>query len=156
MPTGEELRLQRPAIRAAFEIDTDAERQRRARAPSGRSLHKLMRRRSTIAFLMTLALLTLMIALVAYPAGFAIWLSMLGYSRISWRNLSDVDRSASARTMHFQPSRSRDHQVLSNHQELARRLQTHASSVLHYESGKEQGGDRYEERNQTYIGCARA
>src|ERR1044071_2753088 len=41
------------------------------------SLRKLMRRKSTIAFLMTLPLLTLMIALVAYPTGFAIWLSML-------------------------------------------------------------------------------
>jgi multiple sugar transport system permease protein len=52
--------------------------QQRAREPSGRgSLHKLMRRRSTIAFLMTLPLLTLTIVLVAYPAGFAIWLSML-------------------------------------------------------------------------------
>lgn len=41
------------------------------------SLHKLMRRRSTIAFLLTLPLLTLIVALVAYPAGFAIYLSML-------------------------------------------------------------------------------
>jgi multiple sugar transport system permease protein len=78
MRTGKELRLQRPAIRAAFEIDTDAERQRQTTGPIGRgSLHKLMRRRSTIAFLMTLPLLTLTIAFVAYPAGFAIWLSML-------------------------------------------------------------------------------
>ena len=36
-----------------------------------------MRRKSTLAFLMTLPLLTLMIVLVAYPAGFAIWISML-------------------------------------------------------------------------------
>ena len=41
------------------------------------SLHRLMRRRSTIAFLMTLPLLTLIAVLVAYPAGFAIYLSML-------------------------------------------------------------------------------
>ena len=62
-----------------IDLSADAHlRQRRATGPSGRgSLHKLMRRRSTIAFLMTLPLLTLMIALVAYPAGFAIWLSML-------------------------------------------------------------------------------
>ena len=53
-------------------------RQRRAAGPSGRgSLNKLMRRKSTLAFLMTLPLLTLMIVLVAYPTGFAIWLSML-------------------------------------------------------------------------------
>ena len=53
-------------------------RQRRARGPSGRgSLHKLMRRKSTIAFLMTLPLFTLIIVLVAYPAGYAIHLSTL-------------------------------------------------------------------------------
>ena len=40
-------------------------------------LHRLMRRRSTIAFLMTLPLITLIIVLVAYPAGYAIYLSML-------------------------------------------------------------------------------
>jgi multiple sugar transport system permease protein len=52
--------------------------QRYATGAIGRgSLHKLMRRRSTIAFLMTLPLLTLIVALVAYPAGFAIYLSML-------------------------------------------------------------------------------
>ena len=36
-----------------------------------------MQRKSTIAFLMTLPLLSLIIVLVAYPAGYAIWLSML-------------------------------------------------------------------------------
>jgi multiple sugar transport system permease protein len=44
------------------------------------SLRKLMQQRSTIAFLMTLPLLTLIVALVAYPAGYAIWLSMLDRS----------------------------------------------------------------------------
>jgi multiple sugar transport system permease protein len=48
------------------------------RGPAGRgSLRKLMRRKSTIAFLMTLPLITLIVVLVAYPAGFAIYLSML-------------------------------------------------------------------------------
>jgi multiple sugar transport system permease protein len=41
------------------------------------SLHKLMQRKSTIAFLMALPLFTLIVVLVAYPAGYAIWLSML-------------------------------------------------------------------------------
>src|SRR6476619_2034858 len=41
------------------------------------SLHKLMARKSTIGFLMTLPLITLLIVLVAYPAGSAIYLSML-------------------------------------------------------------------------------
>jgi multiple sugar transport system permease protein len=36
-----------------------------------------MQRRSTIAFLMTLPLFVLILALVAYPAGYAVWLSML-------------------------------------------------------------------------------
>ncbi|MBV8413261.1 MAG: sugar ABC transporter permease [Alphaproteobacteria bacterium] len=36
-----------------------------------------MQRRSTIAFLMALPLFTLIVGLVAYPAGYAIWLSML-------------------------------------------------------------------------------
>ncbi len=44
------------------------------------SLRKLMRRKSTIAFLMTLPLLTLMIGLVAYPTGYAMYLSMLDRS----------------------------------------------------------------------------
>ena len=39
-----------------------------------------MRRRSTIAFLMTLPLFTVMIGLVAYPTGYAIYLSMLDRS----------------------------------------------------------------------------
>ena len=41
------------------------------------SLHRLMRRRSTLAFLLTLPLLTVIAVLVAYPAGYAIYLSML-------------------------------------------------------------------------------
>ena len=41
------------------------------------SLRRLMRRKSTIAFLMTLPLLTMIVVLVAYPTGFAIYLSML-------------------------------------------------------------------------------
>lgn len=41
------------------------------------SLHALMRRKSTVAFLMTLPLIALILVLVAYPAGFAVYLSML-------------------------------------------------------------------------------
>jgi multiple sugar transport system permease protein len=44
------------------------------------SLHKLMQRRSTVAFLMALPLIILILALVAYPAGYAIWLAMLNKS----------------------------------------------------------------------------
>jgi len=62
--------------RALPSIDLQAE----AGPISRGSLHKLMRRKSTLAFLMTLPLLTLMIGLVAYPAGFAIYLSLLDRS----------------------------------------------------------------------------
>ncbi|MCX7365180.1 MAG: sugar ABC transporter permease [Alphaproteobacteria bacterium] len=40
-------------------------------------LHKLMQRKSTIAFLMALPLILLILTLVAYPAGYAVWLAML-------------------------------------------------------------------------------
>lgn len=43
-------------------------------------LHKLMQRKSTIAFLMALPLILLIGILVAYPAGYAIWLAMLNKS----------------------------------------------------------------------------
>ena len=43
-------------------------------------LHKLMQRKSTIAFLMALPLILLITILVAYPAGYAVWLSMLNKS----------------------------------------------------------------------------
>jgi multiple sugar transport system permease protein len=49
-----------------------------APAPNRRgSLRRLMQRKSTIAFLMTLPLITLILSLVAYPTGYAIWISML-------------------------------------------------------------------------------
>jgi multiple sugar transport system permease protein len=51
---------------------------RSAPSASGRgSLRKWMQRRSTIAFLMALPLFTLIVGLVAYPTGYAIWLAML-------------------------------------------------------------------------------
>ena len=52
-----------------------------AMAGSSRSsLHKLMQRKSTIAFLMALPLILLILILVAYPAGYAVWLAMLNKS----------------------------------------------------------------------------
>src|SRR5262249_17831538 len=41
------------------------------------TLRQLMQRRSTMAFLLTLPLSVLILALVAYPAGYAIWISLL-------------------------------------------------------------------------------
>jgi multiple sugar transport system permease protein len=43
-------------------------------------LHKLMQRKSTIAFLMALPLILLILILVAYPAGYAVWLATLNKS----------------------------------------------------------------------------
>src|SRR5262249_4328304 len=43
-------------------------------------LHKLMQRKSTIAFLMALPLILLIFTLVAYPAGYAVYLAMLNKS----------------------------------------------------------------------------
>jgi multiple sugar transport system permease protein len=51
-----------------------------ARGDSRSSLHKLMQRKSTIAFLMALPLILLILVLVAYPAGYAIYLAMLNKS----------------------------------------------------------------------------
>ncbi|MPZ32269.1 MAG: ABC transporter permease subunit [Rhodospirillales bacterium] len=48
-----------------------------ATGDSRSSLHKLMQRKSTIAFLMTLPLIVLILVLVAYPAGYAVYLAML-------------------------------------------------------------------------------
>jgi multiple sugar transport system permease protein len=43
-------------------------------------LHKLMQRKSTIAFLMALPLILLILILVAYPAAYAVWLATLNKS----------------------------------------------------------------------------
>jgi multiple sugar transport system permease protein len=51
-----------------------------ARADTRSSLHKLMQRKSTIAFLMALPLILLILILVAYPAGYAVWLATLNKS----------------------------------------------------------------------------
>src|SRR5438309_1797036 len=48
-----------------------------------------MRRRSTIAFLMTLPLIALIVGLVAYPTGFAIYLSMLDRRTITFVGLDN-------------------------------------------------------------------
>jgi multiple sugar transport system permease protein len=79
---------------SAIDMQADAPvDQQRAGKPSGRrGLRALMRRRSTVAFLMTLPLLVLMLGLVAYPTGFAIWLSLLdrsmnrfvGFDNFAW------------------------------------------------------------------------
>jgi multiple sugar transport system permease protein len=45
------------------------------------SLHRFMRRRSTIAFMMCVPLLVIILGLVAYPALYAIYLSMLNKSQ---------------------------------------------------------------------------
>ncbi|MDI1284377.1 MAG: sugar ABC transporter permease [Reyranella sp.] len=56
------------------------------------SLHKLMRRKSTIAFLMTVPLLAMIVVLVAYPSGFAIYLSMLDRKMTTFVGLANFAR----------------------------------------------------------------
>ena len=77
--------------RHTIDLQADAHvRQRRAGEPIGRgSLHKLLRRKSTIAFLMTLPLITVIGALVAYPTGYAIYLSMLDRSTTRFVGLAN-------------------------------------------------------------------
>jgi multiple sugar transport system permease protein len=58
------------------------------------SLHRLIRRKSTIAFLMTVPLLTVIVVLVAYPAGFAIYLSMLDRKMTRFVGLENFARLA--------------------------------------------------------------
>ena len=55
------------------------------------SLHKLMQRKSTIAFLMALPLILLLLTLVAYPAGYAIWLAMLNKSMTKFVGLGNFE-----------------------------------------------------------------
>jgi multiple sugar transport system permease protein len=62
-----------------------------ARAGSRSSLHKLMQRKSTIAFLMALPLILMIFILVAYPAGYAIWLSMLNKSMTKFVGFGNFD-----------------------------------------------------------------
>jgi multiple sugar transport system permease protein len=54
-------------------------------------LHKLMQRKSTIAFLMALPLLVLIFTLVAYPAGYAIYLAMLNKSMTKFVGFANFD-----------------------------------------------------------------
>ena len=60
--------------------------------PGRGSLHKLMARKSTVGFLMTLPLITLLVALVAYPAGSAIYLSMLDRGMTKFVGLGNFAR----------------------------------------------------------------
>ncbi len=68
-----------------------------ARGPAGvtgdsrSSLHKLMQRKSTIAFLMALPLILLILTLVAYPAGYAVYLAMLNKGMTRFVGLGNFD-----------------------------------------------------------------
>ena len=54
-------------------------------------LHKLMQRKSTIAFFMALPLILLIGILVAYPAGYAVYLSMLNKSMTKFVGFGNFD-----------------------------------------------------------------
>lgn len=62
-----------------------------ARGDSRSSLHKLMQRKSTIAFLMALPLILLILILVAYPAGYAVYLAMLNKGMTKFVGLGNFD-----------------------------------------------------------------
>ncbi len=53
-------------------------------------LHRLMQRKSTIAFLMALPLILLIAILVAYPAGYAVYLAMLNKSMTKFVGLRQL------------------------------------------------------------------
>ena len=55
------------------------------------SLHKLMQRKSTIAFLMALPLILLITLLVAYPAGYAVYLATLNKGMTRFVGLGNFD-----------------------------------------------------------------
>jgi multiple sugar transport system permease protein len=55
------------------------------------SLHKLMQRKSTIAFLMALPLILLILILVAYPAGYAVYLATLNKGMTRFVGLGNFD-----------------------------------------------------------------
>ncbi|MBL8675153.1 MAG: sugar ABC transporter permease [Rhodospirillales bacterium] len=60
-------------------------------ADSRSGLHKLMQRKSTIAFLMALPLIILIFLLVAYPAGYAVFLATLKKSMVGHSFLKEPD-----------------------------------------------------------------
>jgi len=62
-----------------------------ARGDSRSSLHKLMQRKSTIAFLMALPLIVLILLLVAYPAGYAVYLAMLNKGMTKFVGFGNFD-----------------------------------------------------------------
>ena len=79
-----------PVVRIDVQADAHVRQRLTAKRQIGRgSLHKLLQRKSTIAFLMTLPLITLLVALVAYPAGYAIYLSMLDRSMTRFVGLAN-------------------------------------------------------------------
>jgi multiple sugar transport system permease protein len=62
-----------------------------ATGDSRSSLHKLMQRKSTVAFLMALPLILLILILVAYPAGYAVYLAMLNKGMTKFVGLGNFD-----------------------------------------------------------------
>src|SRR5271156_292014 len=58
-------------------------------SPALRNLRLFLRRRSTIAFLMCLPLITIIVCLVIYPAFYSIYLSMLNKAQTRFIGLSN-------------------------------------------------------------------
>ena len=59
--------------------------------PGGGTLQRLARRRSTVAFLMTLPLIAVIAGLVAYPAGYAIYLATLNRRMTAFIGLGNFE-----------------------------------------------------------------
>src|ERR1700739_758072 len=57
--------------------------------PAGRRLHRLMRRRSSVAFLMCLPLIVIITGLVIYPAGYSMFLSTLNKAQTKFVGLDN-------------------------------------------------------------------
>ncbi len=62
-----------------------------AARPGGSAMKRFARRRSTIAFLMTLPLITVIAGLVAWPAGYAIYLATLNRRQTAFIGLENFD-----------------------------------------------------------------
>jgi multiple sugar transport system permease protein len=76
-------------IHTVMRVDAHVRRLRTMGPRDHGGLRKLMKRKSTVAFLMALPLLTLIIVLVAYPTGYAIYISMLDRGMTKFVGLSN-------------------------------------------------------------------
>ena len=82
-------------------VDTALQAPRSAAARKRGGFHRVLQRRSTIAFLMTLPLILLIALLVIYPAFYALHLATLNKSMQRFVGLSNFDYPAASRLVDF-------------------------------------------------------